>query len=311
MTPCPEVLEIIVVGIGARAVPNAPNMYAATRVRVTPVAGRPAPDWTPGHNARRRKEATMRRSPRCFLAVLMIFSAASAFAGSPKVLEASRHDTSAPLRQMAAGGRASTPGPDKEAPAARSTGPVVNSGRADAVASELAGPLQGVTTVIRFDGQSAADNRRVLGFAFVPPDTNGAAGASQYVQMVNVTIAVYSKRDGALQLGPTPIHTLWAGFGGLCENGGTSPFFKDGGDPIVLYDHLADRWMVTQLQFDETFTQTAQCVAISTGSDATGSYNRYQFDFGVNFPDYPKYGIWPDGYYNSINVFLIPRNFPG
>ena len=160
-----------------------------------------------------------------------------------------------------------------------------------------------MTTVIGFDGQSAADNRRVFGFAFVPPDTNGAVGASQDVQMVNVTIAVYRKPDGTLQLGPMPIHSLWDGFGGLCENGGESAVYSDGGDPIVLYDHLADRWMVSQLQFDETFTKTAQCVAISTSSDATGSYNRYQFDFGVNFPDYPKFGIWPDTYYNWINVF--------
>src|SRR5262249_28518983 len=169
--------------------------------------------------------------------------------------------------------------------------------------SELAGPLQGVTTTTLFDGQSAADNRRVLGFAFVPPDTNGAVGASQFVQMVNVTIAVYSKRDGSLLLGPAPIHTLWQGFGGLCENGGTTATFKDGGDPIVLYDHLADRWLVSQLQFDETFTQTAQCVAISTSSDATGSYNRYEFDYGANFPDYPKFGVWPDAYYNSVNLY--------
>src|SRR4029079_11624623 len=137
----------------------------------------------------------------------------------------------------------------------------------------------------------------------VPPDTNGAVGASQYVQMVNVTLAVYSKRDGTLELGPVPIHSLWNGFGGLCENGGETAPYSAGADPIVLYDHLADRWMVSQLQFDETFTKTAQCVAISTSSDATGSYNRYEFDFGLNFPDYPKFGIWPDAYYNSINVF--------
>jgi len=118
-----------------------------------------------------------------------------------------------------------------------------------------------------------------------------------------VTFAVYSKRDGTLQLGPAPIHSLWNGFGGLCENGGETATYSDGGDPVVLYDHLADRWLVSQLQFDETFTRTAQCVAISTSSDATGSYNRYEFDFGVNFPDYPKFGIWPDAYYNSINVF--------
>jgi hypothetical protein len=66
---------------------------------------------------------------------------------------------------------------------------------------------------------------------------------------------------------------------------------------------MANRWLVSQLQYDETFTHSAQCVAISTTSDATGSYNRYEFDFGTNFPDYPKFGVWPDGYYNSINVF--------
>jgi len=245
----------------------------------------------------------MRGFHRSFLAVLLMVPAANAFAGNPNVLKASRHDTSPSLVQLSVASRAPASAPDKEGPEPRSTGPALNSGHADAVASELAGPLQGVTTLISFDGQSAADNRRVLGFAFVPPDTNGAVGASQFVQMVNVTIAVYNKRDGALQLGPVPIHTLWQGFGGFCETGGATPQFKDGGDPVVLYDHLTDRWLVSQLQFDETFTQTAQCIAVSTSSDATGSYNRYEFDYGVNFPDYPKFGIWSDGYYNSINVF--------
>jgi hypothetical protein len=235
--------------------------------------------------------------------VLFLLPVSVAFAGTPNVLNPSRHDTSAPFGQLSASGRASTAAADKEGLEPRSTGPALNSGRTDAVASELAGPLGNVSTGIRFDGQSAADNRRVLGFAFVPPDTNGAVGASQYVQMVNVTVAVYAKRDGALLLGPAPIHTLWRGFGGLCENGGTSDTFKDGGDPVVLYDHLANRWLVSQLQYDETFTHTAQCIAVSTTSDATGAYNRYEYDYGANFPDYPKFGIWPDGYYNSINVF--------
>jgi hypothetical protein len=238
-----------------------------------------------------------------FLPVLLILPAPSVFAGSPIVKGASHHDTSPPLAVMAAGGRTPKSAPDREGPEPRATGPAIASGRVDTVASELAGPLQGVSTVISFDGQSADDNRRVLGFAFVPPDTNGAVGASQYVQMVNVTIAVYSKRDGSLQMGPAPIHTLWSGFGGLCENGGATPTYSDGGDPVVLYDRMAKRWLVTQLQYDETFTQTAQCLAVSTGMDATGSYNRYEFDFGAEFPDYPKFGIWPDGYYNSINVY--------
>jgi hypothetical protein len=73
---------------------------------------------------------------------------------------------------------------------------------------------------------------------------------------------------------------------------------------------LAGRWLVTQLQYDTTFTHTAECLAVSTNSDARGSYNRYEFDFGTNFPDYPKFGIWPDAYYNSINVFP-PHSFAG
>jgi hypothetical protein len=253
----------------------------------------------------------MRRFITSFLSLLFVVAASTALAGGPNVKNASRHDTSASLAVMAAGHGTPASQSDKEGLEPRSTGPPIESGRADAVASELAGPLQGVSTVIRFDGQSAADNRRVLGFAFVPPDTNGAVGASQYVQMVNVTIAVYSKRDGALQMGPAPIHTLWTGFGGLCENGGATATYSDGGDPVVLYDHLANRWLVSQLQYDETFTQTAQCVAISTSSDATGSYNRYEFDFGINFPDYPKFGIWPDAYYNSINVYPNLGKFAG
>jgi hypothetical protein len=236
------------------------------------------------------------------LSALLILTP-NASAPGPLVNRASRHDTSPALAVMAAGTRTPQSAPDREAAEPRPTGPALVSGKVDPVASELSGPLQGVSTVIGFDGQSAADNRRVLGFAFVPPDTNGAVGNSQYVQMVNVTIAVYRKRDGSLQMGPAPIHTLWTGFGGLCENGGETATYSDGGDPIVLYDHLANRWLVSQLQYDETFTHSAQCIAVSTGSDATGSYNRYEFDYGTSFPDYPKFGVWPDAYYNSINVY--------
>ena len=243
------------------------------------------------------------RAARFILFSLLTVSATAAFAAGPTVLQNARHDTSLPLTQLAGRGRTPSKQPDREMAEPRATRAALASGRGDDVAQTLTSPFDGVSTIINFDGQSANDNRRVFGFAFVPPDTNGAVGASQYVQMVNVTLAVYSKRDGTLQLGPLPIHSLWNGFGGLCENGGETDFYSDGGDPIVLYDHLADRWLVSQLQFDETFTKTAQCVAISTSSDATGSYNRYEFDFGVNFPDYPKFGIWPDAYYNSINVF--------
>ena len=245
-----------------------------------------------------------------FSFLFLLVSVSFALASNPDVIKASHNDVSLPLSHMAAGASSNSGGSDSQNPTARATGAMITNPNSDPVAAPLAGPLTGVTAFLNFDGQSAQDNRNLFGFAFVPPDTNGAVGATQFVQMVNVTIAVYAKSSGTLQFGPAAIHSLWAGFGGLCEFGGGTPTFADGGDPIVLYDHLAGRWLVTQLQYDTTFTHTAECVAVSTSSDATGSYNRYEYDFGSNFPDYPKFGIWPDAYYNTINVFPS-RGFAG
>jgi len=249
--------------------------------------------------------------PQRFLSFVLFFLYGPlAFANNPDVIKASRHDISPALSRMVIGASSNGGGKDNQNPTARSTGPMITNNNPDPVAAPLSRPLTGVTNLLNFDGQSAQDNRNLFGFAFVPADTNGAVGATQFVQMVNVTFAVYDKSTGALQLGPAAIHTLWTGFGGLCEFGGGTPTFADGGDPVVLYDHLAGRWLVSQLQYNTSFTQTAECIAVSTNSDATGSYNRYEFDFGSNFPDYPKFGVWTDAYYNSINVFP-PHSFAG
>ena len=126
-----------------------------------------------------------------------------------------------------------------------------------------------------------------------PPDTSGAVGATQYVQWVNTSFAIFNKNTGALIAGPTAGNTLWAGFTGGCQT-------NNDGDPIVLYDKLAQRWIFSQ--FSVTTTPYLQCIAISTTSDATGSYNRYSFQY-TNFADYPKMGVWPDGYYETFNMF--------
>ena len=127
-----------------------------------------------------------------------------------------------------------------------------------------------------------------------PPDTNGEVGATQYVQIVNEGYQVFNKTTGASVLGPVGIQTIWTGFGGPCETAGS-------GDPIVLYDQLANRWLVSQ--FAGAAIPTDECVAVSTTSDATGSYHRYGFHLGSNFFDYPKLGVWPDAYYMAMNVF--------
>ena len=127
-----------------------------------------------------------------------------------------------------------------------------------------------------------------------PPDTNGEVGATQYVQIVNEGYQVFNKATGASVLGPVSISSIWSGFGGVCQTGGD-------GDPVVLYDQIANRWIVSQ--FAGSSIPTDECIAVSTTSDATGSYNRYGFHLGTNFFDYPHLGVWPDAYYMSMNVF--------
>jgi hypothetical protein len=136
---------------------------------------------------------------------------------------------------------------------------------------------------------------------YVPPDTNGDVGPSNYVETVNAAFAVYNK-SGTKLYGPADINTLWTGFGGLCES-------TDDGDPIVQYDQLANRWLISQFAFDlDEFGDPVgpyyQCIAVSTSSDPTGSYYRYAFlisDTKLN--DYPKLAVWPDAYYMSVNEF--------
>src|ERR1041384_8294532 len=127
-----------------------------------------------------------------------------------------------------------------------------------------------------------------------PPDTNGEVGATQYVQIVNEGFQVFDKTTGASLLGPSGISTVWGGFGGVCE-------FNGNGDPVVMYDQLADRWIITQ--FAGVSVPTDECVAVSSTGDATGSYHRYAFHLGSNFFDYPHLSVWPDAYYMSMNVF--------
>jgi hypothetical protein len=126
-----------------------------------------------------------------------------------------------------------------------------------------------------------------------PPDTDGAVGATQYVQWVNDSLAIFDKRTGALTGGPAPGNILWKGFGTGCET-------NNDGDPIALYDKLANRWVLSQ--FSVKTQPYLQCIAISTTSDALGSWYRYAFQY-TDFDDYPKMGVWPDAYYETFNMF--------
>jgi hypothetical protein len=147
-------------------------------------------------------------------------------------------------------------------------------------------------TIQNFEGISNADNASLFGFRVNPPDPVGDVGPNHYVEMVNLAFAVYDKTGNRL-MGPLPIGALWEGF---AVEDCTDP----SGDPIVLYDQLEDRWILSQ--FTTRFTADPQndvfynCVAISQTGDPTGAYYRYAFTSGNFFPDYPKYGVWTNSY---------------
>ena len=131
-----------------------------------------------------------------------------------------------------------------------------------------------------------------------PPDVNGRVGATQYVQWNNTSFAVFNKTTGALEYGPAAGNTLFQALGGVCAS-------HNDGDPVVSYDILAGRWVISQFAVaGPAGSYSHQCFAVSTTSDATGDYYLYDFVTDpVNFVDYPHTGVWPDGYYMSTHVF--------
>lgn len=136
-----------------------------------------------------------------------------------------------------------------------------------------------------------------------PPDTTMAVGPNHIVQWVNSQFAIYNKSGNPLLPAPGFVvgNTLFTGFGGLCES-------SNRGDPLVAYDKIADRWVFSQFAFNTSgssiVTPYLQCFAVSTGPNPAGPYNRYAYDFGTDFNDYGKIGVWPDAYYVTYNSFL-------
>jgi hypothetical protein len=211
---------------------------------------------------------------------------------APEVFTAVYSDVSAPLGEMAVQPMPS--GTRQIIPLMPRTRPSFRSDAADPVAREASGP--GVLGLkLNFDGQHAD--------GVAPPDTNGAVGLTQYVQWVNLVWNVYDKNTGTKLGGPFPGTQFWAGMPGRCST-------FNSGDPIIQYDKAAGRWVAMQFAI-QSFNATSICIAVSTTPDVLGSFARYEFDFGNQFPDYPKLGVWPDGYYVTVRTFPGGGNFIG
>jgi hypothetical protein len=222
-----------------------------------------------------------------------------------EVSPARAYDHSAALRDIPSATRVAAETPDRPLRLIGAHSP----GGVDVGLQGTPGPAIASTAGIGFAGVGNGDYGFVPNAA--PPDTNGAVGATQYVQWVNESFAVFDKATGAIAAGfPKAGNTIWAGMtnpDGTASNCAT----RNDGDPIVQYDKAAGRWILTQFSVPSGGPYE-QCVAVSTTSDATGSYARYSFSYGpTQFNDYPKLGVWPSGYFITFNIFNNAQTFAG
>lgn len=276
--------------------------------------------------------------------------AAQPEAADAGVISSSRNDTSAPLSsfQRSAPSTSAVRGTSDLSPSVKGRGTSQN-GTVSGLALPTPNlPQQAPAPAQSFDGLSNADNTRVIGGRVLPPDTVGAVGTAAYMQAVNLVVGIYNKTTGAPMMAPVALDSFWANFGPECRSGS--------GDPIVLFDHLANRFLISQMRFPilsgsapegaaadddligsdgeaneggdgslppishETDAGPAvlagneayECIAVSQTADPTGAYYRYAFKIANDrLNDYPKLGIWPDGYYMTFNMFTDRFEFTG
>lgn len=139
-----------------------------------------------------------------------------------------------------------------------------------------------------------------------PPDTMGAVGPNDYVQIVNSGQVQIFDKNGVPRGAKFNLNTLFAPLGGVAAS-------NNNGDGLVLYDRMADRWLLTQFAFTSTTTPPYhQPMAVSKTGDPTGEYWVYDFITpGDDFPDYGKIGSWPDGYYFTDRQFTLGATYNG
>jgi PKD repeat protein len=112
-----------------------------------------------------------------------------------------------------------------------------------------------------------------------PTDPTGAVGPAHFVNSWNSSFRIWDKLGNPL----TPAASLGTILPGTM------------GDPIVVYDRFADRFLITE------FYSNGFDIAICKGSDPVND-GWWVYRFPTNtFPDYPKFSVWSDGYYITAN----------
>jgi hypothetical protein len=146
------------------------------------------------------------------------------------------------------------------------------------------------------------------GCSCAPPDTDGDVGPNHYIEAINVSFKVFAK-DGTALAGPTTYNSLFAPLTGTPCSG------QNDGDPFVFYDHLADRWVISDFAFPDLPGSGPfyQCIAVSQTSDpVSGGWFLYALQHEPTqttwVGDYPKMALWSDpqpggAYHLTVNLF--------
>jgi hypothetical protein len=173
----------------------------------------------------------------------------------------------------------------------------------------MAGP------VLTFDGMNSAQS----GCSCLPPDSDGDVGPNHYINAVNTSIKIFDKSGNPLNgVNGTTFDSFFHDLGGgnpcgNSQNGGP----QNRGDPFVFYDHLANRWVVTDIAFP-SFPGTSfwECIGVSkTGDPVSGGWWLYALQVDPAHPnrlgDYPKFALWHDAYFLTMNEFTNDTTFNG
>ncbi|NCT67452.1 MAG: hypothetical protein GXC76_07395 [Rhodanobacteraceae bacterium] len=242
----------------------------------------------------------------CVAGPLAVLASVAAHAADnrPTVIQATRHDVSAPLRDILRNlpPDSATAGEETEGvpvpnillkPVNRPSPLLPDYDAVQRSAMNVPAPV----VDLAFDAITSTTS----GCGCLPPDTNGDVSDQHYIQWVNSSYQIFDKTTGAVNPAtatPKKGNTFFTGFGGKCET-------TNAGDPIALWDARAQRWVMSQFV---TSAPYAQCVAVSTTSDPLGTYYRYEFNW-PNFGDYPKMGVWTDESGSQDAYLLITHEF--
>jgi len=231
----------------------------------------------------------------------LIYSSSESSTLQPLVINSSRNDISDPLKDIPPVREVQKPGffggieiPNRILPKAVPS-EIEEKGDESLFQESPLSPATLPAPMQNFDGVANL-------FGGWPPDTQGDIGSDHYVQWINLHFAIWRidkiNHTSTLVYGPVAGNTLFQGFGGVCQT-------TNNGDPITLYDPFAQRWFMSQFALPNWPNGPFyQCVAVSKTVDPTGAWYRYEFPIPVNkMNDYPKFGVWPDAYYMTVNQY--------